>query len=108
MRGRRVAGAALGLAIVATLAPGTALAATEKVRMKDNFFKPKRITIDVGDRVKWVNRGSSAHTTTAKNGDWDEEVASGEASPRIRFTDRGTYRYFCRFHDDMRGKIIVQ
>ena len=107
MRGRRVAGLALGVAVAATLVPGTASASVERVRVRDNVFKPKRITIDVGDRVKWVNRGESSHTTTAKDGSWDKEMAPGQPA-RVRFSQAGTYRYFCRFHDDMRGKIIVR
>ena len=106
MRGRRVAAVGLAAVVSAALWAPPAGAAGTRVKVKDNFFKPKRVTVEVGTRVKWVNRGGDAHTTTSKTGLWDEELAPGDAFRR-KFKKAGTFRYYCRFHDDMRGKIIV-
>jgi plastocyanin len=81
------------------------------VRQRDNFFKPKTITIHVGDRVRWVNRGSNHHTTTRtrRPARWD----SGDMPPGTTFARTfmrvGTFRYFCKFHRllGMRAKIVV-
>jgi plastocyanin len=80
-----------------------------KVRMKDNFFMPRRITVEKGTRVRWVNRGTNPHTTTSATGLWDSQTLDpGEAFSR-RFGRRGAFRYVCSIHVDegMRGKVVV-
>ncbi|MGH2686760.1 MAG: cupredoxin domain-containing protein, partial [Actinomycetota bacterium] len=77
------------------------------VRVRDNFFKPKRITINAGERVKWVNKGDETHTTTSKTGLWDKTIAPGEKAGK-KFKKKGTYKYLCTIHDGMRGKVVVR
>lgn len=79
-------------------------AVTVRVRMKDDVFRPRTVTIDRGDRVRWVNRGDRPHTTTGKG--WDVTLAPGESYSK-RFRRAGTYRYVCTFHSGMTGRIIV-
>lgn len=87
-------------------APAVANAAVGAVvKAKDNFFKPKRVVISVGEKVKWVNRGNNDHTTSGDG--WNERLNPDEVFRR-RFNAMGTFRYKCRIHDDMRGKVIVQ
>jgi plastocyanin len=79
----------------------------ERVRIVDNRFRPRNITIERGTRVRWVNRGSNPHTSTSNRGLWD----SGTLSPGERFTRRfgrrGTFRYHCEIHPSMTGTITV-
>ena len=103
---RRMASLGIGLALAASLTPGPASAAANKVTIGDNFFQPKRITINAGERVKWINNGAETHTTTSKKGLWDKTVPPGETAGK-KFKKEGTYRYLCTIHDDMRGKVIV-
>ena len=42
-----------------------------RVRIVDNAFRPRNLTIARGDVVRWVNRGSRTHTTTSNTGAWD-------------------------------------
>ncbi|HJU57582.1 MAG TPA: cupredoxin domain-containing protein [Actinomycetota bacterium] len=78
-----------------------------RVRIVDNRFRPRSLTIERGTRVRWVNRGSNPHTTTSNRGIWD----SGTLSPGERFTRRfrrrGTFRYHCEIHPVMTARIIV-
>ncbi len=103
---RRMTTLGIGLVLAASLTPGPASAAGNKVSIGDNFFTPKRITIDAGERVKWTNNGQETHTTTSKTGLWDKTVVPGDTVGK-RFKKEGTYRYLCTIHDDMRGKVIV-
>jgi len=81
--------------------------ATKTIAMKDDLFKPKTVTVARGTTIKWVNRGESAHTTTSrKTGLWDRTLSSGQSYSR-KFKRAGTFRYFCKFHDGMVGKIVV-
>ena len=81
---------------------------THRVRMVDgNAFRPRRISISRGDRVRWVNRASVTHTTTSNGGLWNETLAPGERFTR-RFRRAGTFRYHCTIHSGMTGRIVVR
>ncbi|HXF74149.1 MAG TPA: hypothetical protein VNO79_16275, partial [Actinomycetota bacterium] len=56
--------------------------ATVRIRMRDNVFRPRSVTIQRGTRVRWVNRGDNPHTTTSDRGLWD----SGILEPGESFT----------------------
>src|SRR5215218_5723801 len=113
--------AALGPAAVPALADHPAIAPahtarTHTVRMGDYFYKPKRITIRAGDRVRFVNRGKIQHTVadSTKGGRIRSRVIKPRplkrgASQTVRFAHRGTVHYLCTFHPDlMRGVIVVR
>ena len=81
---------------------------THRVRMVDgNTFRPGRITIARGDRVRWVNRASVTHTTTSNGGLWNETLQPGERFSR-RFRRAGTFGYMCTIHAGMTGTIVVR
>ena len=102
---RRVAAAAIAVGL-AVMGGGVASGATT-VRMKDNFFRSRRVQVEKGTRVKWVNRGSNPHTTTANSGKWDSGTLNPGQSFARRFRKVGTFRYHCEIHDGMTGKIVV-
>jgi plastocyanin len=87
-------------------------AKTRNVRVDDNFFKAKTITVRKGTIVKWT-WGSAGDPT-----DVEHDVYSTKGT-RLRsgFKTEGTYRkrirkttrYLCRVHaTTMRGKIVVK
>ena len=81
---------------------------THRVRMVDgNVFRPGRITIARGDRVRWVNRASVTHTTTSNGGRWNETLQPGERFSR-RFRRAGSFGYRCTIHAGMTGTIVVR
>lgn len=105
-----VAAAAVGLVVgVSTVASGAAT-----VRMRDgsgadeNFFRPRTLRVDRGERVVWRNRGTRPHTTTSNTGRWDSGTLQPSQSFARRFRKTGTFRYHCEIHDGMTGKIVVE
>lgn len=99
--------AAAGLAVVCAV-PGTAAAApTKTVYMTaDDTFSPRSATVVRGTLVRWRNGLSDAHTTTSRTGLWDARVGPGGSFSRT-FGRTGTFRYYCRYHEDMVGRIVV-
>lgn len=78
-----------------------------RVRIVDNRFRPRDITIARGTRVRWVNRGNNPHTTTSNTDLWDSgTLSSGERFTR-RFGRRGTFNYHCEIHPTMTATITV-
>jgi plastocyanin len=110
---RRIVGIALLVALSLHVTPvliGTeprARATTARVRIVDDAFRPRVLTISRGTRVRWVNVGSSVHTTTSTRGLWDSGLLEpGESYSRV-FRRSGTFRYVCTVHTSMTGKVIV-
>jgi len=95
---------------VAAVLPATASAATKRVKVGDEYFSPKRITIQSGDTVRWNWVGSLRHNVTVTRGPrmfHSKTQRSGHYSRAI--VRRGTYRYICTIHPlSMRGRITVE
>ena len=103
---RRLAVAALPAALIVLCAPVSAHAkdpvsedATVDVRIGDNFYKPKRVTVPAGTTVVWRNRGGNQHNVLPDRG---SRFGSGElardATYSYRFDKPGRYGYYCSFH----------
>ena len=122
--------------IVAAVVIGSLLpagAATKTVEIPARRFEPQRITIFVGDTVRWINRDNERHTVTANS----SAVALGESfnssnncpggllfddcldpgdSFSHRFTNAGTFTYRCDRHGSdtsfancaMCGQVVVK
>ncbi|HEY8476628.1 MAG TPA: cupredoxin domain-containing protein, partial [Chloroflexota bacterium] len=87
--------------------PSVASARRHQARIVDGGYDPPVLTVAVGDTVTWTNADGRRHTVTAVDGSFD----SGEVLPggQWSFTpDRpGTFPYFCAFHPEMRGTLVV-
>jgi len=94
--------------LVAGLSATLASAASTSVKAKNFSFGPKNVTISKGDKVVWKNIAGS-HTVTFNNGSFDKAI-SGDDRVSRKFSQRGTYRYFCIPHKalDMKGKVVVE
>jgi len=82
------------LLAIGAVAPATAVT----IRGSGTQWRPARVNIDRGDRVRW-RAASGNHTVRAYGGNWrfSRELAQGESVAR-RFRQRGTYRFFCSIH----------
>jgi plastocyanin len=82
---------------------------TRTVLIQNFRFKPAHITIKRGTRVRWINKDSTAHTTTANNG---RSFDSGRLGPRQRYSHTfkpvGKKPYHCKIHPHMKGRITVR
>src|SRR3954452_20693865 len=113
------------VAVVALAAPAAAQAATTEVGANGNVFTgglsftPAKLTLAVGDTVRWRNTDNVVpHTATENHGLWDlggdygqtpanpSGFGPGETVQR-RF-EAGKHSYYCRVHPtQMRGRIDV-
>ena len=77
----------------------------------DNFaFSPRKLTVDVGAKVTWVNRDDVPHTATSsrKPRVFDSGTLDTDDKYAHVFTTPGIYDYFCALHPHMTGQIIVK
>lgn len=72
-------------------------------------FSPDPVEISVGDTITWTNQGTVPHTATAED---RGVLQSGPISPGASFSQvfnqAGEFPYFCEFHPNMHGTIVVK
>jgi plastocyanin len=83
--------------------------AAAMVDIKDFAYNPNLVEIPVGATITWTNGDAAPHTATALE---RAVLQSGTLQPgdsfSQTFTEPGTLDYFCEFHPNMKGTIIVQ
>lgn len=70
-----------------------------------NSFSPATLTVSPGTKVTWTNKDGNLHTVTS--GLFDAYLAYGQ-SFSYTFTERGIFTIYCKPHEEMSGKIIVE
>jgi len=71
-------------------------------------LNPAVLVIGVNNTVVFHNSDDAAHSATSMNGSFDTGPLSGGASSSpITFSVPGRYPYYCMFHINMVGLIIV-
>jgi plastocyanin len=87
---------------------------TEPVDAIDNSFRPGEVKVAAGTEVVWTNAGRHAHNVLPVEGDeWGAEAeAFGPGDTyQHRFTEPGTYAYYCSLHGTttkgMVGTLVV-
>ena len=93
-------------ALILVVMASMARAATIQVKMEKLGFVPAEITAHVGDTIEWVNSDFVAHTATARNGSWDVLIPVN-AKKTVVLKTEGAVEYYCKFHPNMTGKILV-
>lgn len=76
------------------------------VTIRDFTFMPGEVRVPSGSTVTWTNADGPAHTVTLRDGSSDSILQTDETA-QITFDEPGTYAYFCRFHGNMTGTIVV-
>src|SRR5262245_26017795 len=87
---------------------GSVAPAAVKVTIKSLKYSLNTTQIQAGETVEWVNDDLTPHTVTSDGGG---ELNSGSIDVgttwRHTFTQPGTFAYFCTFHREMKGTVIV-
>ncbi|MFN8592443.1 MAG: cupredoxin family copper-binding protein [Thermomicrobiales bacterium] len=100
-----------GAGATAAEQPATAAANAESaaVEIKGFAFNPPTITVPVGGSITWTNADNTPHTATALDRSVLQSgaIKSG-ASFTQTFNTAGTFDYFCEFHPNMKGTIVVK
>lgn len=78
-------------------------------------FDPDKITIKVGDTIRWHNKDERKHVLASVPGSGptdDLEIFSDEFRPGTvyshTFKEPGEFPYFCFIHNKMTGMITVE
>src|SRR5689334_5925848 len=96
----------IAVIVMGVLLSVPAQAETIQVTIDKLAFAPAEVNAKVGDTVEWVNKDALAHTATASNGDWNV-VTGPNQSGRVVLKKVGAVDYFCKYHPNMKGRVIV-
>lgn len=80
---------------------------TNTIKIKNLAFNPSDITVKVGTTVKWVNEDSVMHRLKSSDVFSSGDLNKGDTF-EFKFSEVGTYNYFCEIHPNMKGKVIVE
>jgi plastocyanin len=84
-------------------------AAEVPVDIRDFAYSPNAVEIAAGDTVTWTNQDEVPHTATGED---RGVLQSGTIAPGASFSqvfpETGEFGYFCEFHPNMAGTIVVQ
>jgi plastocyanin len=86
--------------------PVAGKSAGSTVNIRDFSYRPATLTVDRGTTVVFANHDSVSHTATKRGSFSTGKIKPGK-SKSVRFSSKGTYRYLCTIHPEMRGKIVV-
>jgi plastocyanin len=66
----------------------------------------RTVSAKVGDTIEWTNQDFVAHSATTRSGEWDVTVAAHQSARRV-LSKAEIVDYYCRFHPNMHGTIII-
>jgi plastocyanin len=102
--GALAATAATAVALPALALGGARAASTHTVTLRNFAFHPATMNINHGESVKWVWRDEAQHNVTFRGFHSRTQL---KGSYTVRFARRGTFKYRCTIHPEMRGKVVV-
>ena len=81
---------------------------THTVAIRGMNYVPPSLTVNVGDTVVWKNEDTVPHTATDRGKSFDSGSIVSGASWSYVVNKKGSYSYYCTFHPNMNGKLIVR
>jgi plastocyanin len=115
-------------AVIGALAAGGVLAAAggagavvtakpvhKSVKVGDNYFSPKKLTVPRDSTITWKWSSANSETHDVYLGKrpkgvkrFHSDPASSDFSYKRKLTKKGTYSLICTFHEGMSQKITVR
>jgi plastocyanin len=98
-------------------APAALAASKKTVKVGDNFYTPKTLTVSKGTTVTWkwpgFDQAGDVHDVSLKSGPkgvkkFHSDSAATDYSFKRKLTVPGTYKIVCTLHEDMRMTIRVK
>jgi plastocyanin len=84
--------------------------ASGRVEIVDYDFSPTTITVKVGESVSWADRDTSDHwvvSSPSSPSTFDLGRQSTGSTVNFTFGAPGSYPYFCKLHNYMKGTVVV-
>ena len=76
--------------------------------MQNFAFAPATLAVAAGDTVVWSNADFVPHSATARDSSWDSHAVAANGSWRFVARAVGRHEYYCVYHPNMTGAIVVR
>jgi plastocyanin len=85
------------------------ITATGSLKDEIGLYRPKSITVHIGQLVVWANDSNADHTVTEDGNPpvFDSLNLAQKARYTFTPTKQGTFHYHCQYHPLMHGTIFV-
>ncbi len=108
-----------GLSVTNQTGSGGNTGPTASLTIQDYSYAPSVITVQVGTKVTWTNKGHTSHSVTSDSTGFDSGALAAPMGNsyggmtsgglfQVTFDTPGAYKYHCMFHAQMHGTITVQ
>jgi len=106
----------LGASIAGIPAAAGGIAKTKSVQVLDDFYKPTKVNVHKGDRVKWTwgSGDIDRHSVTLTSGPKGVKIADFRSPTKTsgtfkrKFAVKGTYKFHCTVHPtSMKMQVVV-
>jgi plastocyanin len=89
--------------------PAQILSGDVAVELSKFSYAPTSLSIMVGTTITWSNKDPATHNVAIDQGPelFVSPVLDQGSTVRFTFTKPGKYHYFCEWHPEMQGEIIV-
>jgi plastocyanin len=98
-------GSVRGANLVTTMETTETAQVTQEISFADFSLDPAEVHIEKGTTVIWTNKDTVPHTVTGPM--FTSGTLDRGQSYSFTFTEDGTYDYYCSFHSNITGRIIV-
>lgn len=82
--------------------------ATHTVALRGMKNVPATLVVRAGDTVVWKNEDVVPHTATDRGKRFDSGNIEPGGSWRYVAQTKGTYDYYCAYHPNTKGKLVVR
>jgi plastocyanin len=85
------------------------ITATGSLADEIGLYRPKSITVHIGQPIIWTNNSNADHTVTEDGNPalFDSLNLAQKSSFRFTPTRQGTFHYHCQYHPLMHGTVFV-
>jgi plastocyanin len=114
---RRSLALVAGVALLSAAPAAAAGGGKKTIKVEDNIYAPKTITVSKGTTVTWkwpgFDQAGDVHDVALKSGPkgvkkFHSDAAATDYSFKRKLTVPGTYKIVCTLHEEMRMTIRVK
>lgn len=82
-------------------------AGSTTVTASDFVFEPTSVSAAAGGTIEFINEDDAEHSFTADDPGIDVDAGGGESVTVEVDAEPGTYDFYCKYHEDMKGTLEV-
>jgi plastocyanin len=105
---RTLLAAGVALLMIAIASGAAAKSRTHTVTLRGMKNLPATLVVRAGDTVVWKNEDVVPHTATDRGKRFDSGSIEPGGSWSYVARRKGTYFYYCAYHPNTKGKLVVR